>query len=113
MIVPIPWVLFGMGFLTAVVSVPLILHKIPMNRAYGIRVRKAFASERNWYALNAYGGRLLLTFGLGLMVFGVATRDLAPPPTSPWALVYMVAPLLAILPILARIRAFANRLPEK
>lgn len=113
MLIPIPVVLFSMGLLIALVSVPLILRKIPMNHAYGIRLRKAFVSQRNWYELNVYGGRLLLAFGLGLMAFAVLTRHFAPPPTSPWAPVFLVLPLLAILPILALIGAHGRRLPDR
>jgi hypothetical protein len=52
-------------------------------------------------------------FGLFLIAFGYFTRDMAPSPRSLWAPVYMVVPLLAILPALARIRAFARRLPDR
>ena len=113
MLIPIPVVLFGIGFLIALVSVPLILRKIPMNHFYGIRLRKAFVSQRNWYDLNAYGGRLFFIFGLGLMAFAVLARDLAPPPTSPWAPVFLVLPLLAILPIRVLIGGSGRHLPDQ
>jgi len=64
------------------VSVPLILRMVPMNRAYGIRVRKAFASEQSWYDLNAYGGKVFLVVGALLVVFGLVTRGIAPAPMS-------------------------------
>jgi len=111
--VPIPYVHCGIGFVTTLVSIPLILRKIPMNHAYGIRIRKAFVSQRNWYEINAYGGKLLLVFGLFLLAFGWLGQGVAPPPTSPWAPVFMVLPLLAIVPVLALIIAFARRLPDK
>lgn len=110
---PIPYVHCGIGFVTTLVSIPLILRKIPMNHAYGIRIRKAFVSQRNWYEINAYGGKLLLVFGLFLLAFGWLGQGVAPPPTSPWAPVFMVLPLLAIVPVLALIIAFARRLPDK
>jgi len=90
-----------------------VLRKVPMNRAYGVRVPKAFVSHQNWYALNAYGGKLFIGFGLWLVVFSVFTRHLAPPPTSPWAPVYLVLPLLAILPVLALIRSYGKGLPDR
>ena len=113
MIIPIPYVLCGIGFLTALLSVPLILRMVPMNRIYGIRIRKAFVSQHNWYEINAYGGKLLLAFGLFLLVFGCFGREFAPPPTSIWAPVFLVFPLLPMVPVLALISAFARRLPEK
>ncbi len=67
MIVPIPYVHCGIGFVKTLVSIPLILRKIPMNHAYGIRIRKAFVSQRNRYEINVYGGKLFLVFGLFLL----------------------------------------------
>src|SRR5208283_2008097 len=112
MIVPIPYVHCGIGLVTTLLSIPLILRKIPMNHAYGIRIRKAFASQRNWYEINVYGGKLLLVFGIFLLAFGWLGQGFAPPPTSPWAPVFMVLPVLAIVPVLALINGFARRLPD-
>jgi hypothetical protein len=94
-------------------SIPLILRKVPMNRAYGIRTRKAFASESNWYAVNAYGGKLFLGLGLFLVAFGCFGGGLAPEPTSLWAPVFMIVPLLALVPVFVLINAFARRLPDR
>ena len=110
MLVPIPYVHYGIGLVTTVLSIPLIRRKIPMNRVVGIRLRAAFVSQRNWYEINAYGGRLLLAFGLFLVAFGWFGQGIAPPPTSAWAPVFLVVPLLAIVPVLVRINAFARRL---
>ena len=84
MIVPVPYVHIGIGLTSILLAIPLIRRKVPMNRLYGVRVPKAFASERNWYEINAYGGRLLLVFGLFVLGFGVLTLGSAPAPTSPW-----------------------------
>ncbi len=113
MIVPIPWVHVGLGAMFAAISVPLVLRKVPMNRAYGVRLRKSFVSDSNWYEINAYGGRLLLGLGAVLVALGVVGADLAPAPTSPWAPAYLVAPLLLLIPVLALIAAFARRLPDR
>ncbi len=113
MIVPIPYVHVGLGALIALISIPLVLRKVPMNHLYGVRIAKAFVSDENWYEINAYGGKLLLGFGLFLIAFAVIGRNAAPPPTSPWAPVWLVAPLLALAPVIARIYAFARRLPER
>lgn len=45
-------------------AVPLIKRKVRMNPWYGVRIPAAFASEERWYDINAYGGRLLLVFGV-------------------------------------------------
>jgi hypothetical protein len=112
MIVPIPYVHLVIGLMMTAFSIPLVLRKVRMNRAYGIRTRKAFASESNWYAVNAYGGKLFLGLGLFLVVFGYFGRGLAPEPTSLWAPVYMIVPLLALVPVFVLINGFARRLPD-
>ncbi len=113
MIVPIPYVHIGLGALIAIIAIPLVLRRVPMNRSYGIRIREAFVSEENWYAVNAYGGKLLLGFGVFLLVFGIAEPGFAPSPRSLLAPVFLGLPLLAIFPVLARIRSFARRLPGR
>lgn len=113
MATPIPYVHEGIGILTVLLSVPLILRIVPVNRVYGIRVPKAIVSPRNWYAINAYGGKLLLAFGLFLLLFSWFGHDYAPPPTSIWAPVYLIIPFLALVPILVMINTYARRLPEQ
>src|SRR2546427_9177847 len=46
----------GVGLSTAGLAIPLVIRKVPMNRVYGVRIAKAFASDRDWYEINAYGG---------------------------------------------------------
>jgi uncharacterized membrane protein len=110
-IVPIPYVQAGIGLATALVSLPLVMRQVPMNRFYGVRLPEAFASSRNWYEINAYGGRLLLAFGLFLIAFAYLGNGMAPSPTSPWAPVFLIIPLLVLVPVVGRIRAYARRLP--
>jgi uncharacterized membrane protein len=112
-LVPIPYVHMGIGGMTILVSVPLAMRVVPMNRFYGVRHRKAFASKHNWYEINAYGGRLLMLFGAFLLGFGYVSRSFAPDPTSLWAPVFLVVPLLVLIPILAMVRTFSRRLPDQ
>ncbi|HQU34683.1 MAG TPA: SdpI family protein [Thermoanaerobaculaceae bacterium] len=113
MIVPIPYVHAGIGVLLSVISVPLILRKVPMNHLYGVRIPKAFVSAENWYEINAYGGKLLFGFGVFLLAFAYFDRDAAPPPTSAWAPVWLVVPLAPLVLVIARITVFARRLPDR
>lgn len=99
----------GFGLLLAAFSLPLVLRRIPMNRAYGIRVPEAFTSEERWYDINAFGGRLFLVYGLLLAAFGFLARGLAPAPASPWSPVFIVGPLLVALALLPPIRSYARR----
>lgn len=108
MIVPAVFVHCGFGLLLAAFSLPLVLRRIPMNRAYGIRIPEAFTSEARWYDINAYGGRLFLVYGVLLAALGFLARDLAPPAASPWSPVFIVGPLLVALALLPPIRFYAR-----
>ena len=48
------------GVVLAVVSVPLMMGKIPPNGLYGFRVRKTMEHPEIWYPVNKYGGERLL-----------------------------------------------------
>ncbi len=113
MAIPIPYVHEGIGILTVLLSIPLILRIVPVNRVYGIRIPKTILSPCNWYEINAYGGKLMLAFGLFLLIFSWFGHDYAPPPTSIWAPVYLIIPFLVLVPVFSMINAFARRLPEQ
>lgn len=49
---------------TVLIALPLIARWVPMNRWYGVRVSAAFESDEQWYAINAYGGWVMLVWGL-------------------------------------------------
>ena len=91
------------GLILTGLAVPLIARRIPMNRWYGVRVRKSFSSDANWYAINHMGGWWLLVAGMVLMVGGIVV--LVDPLASETALILLgLAPVvvvfLAIVPIL-------------
>jgi hypothetical protein len=104
---------FGIGLVLTVLSIPLVARIVPRNPVYGVRTRKAFISDRHWYEINAYGGKLLLGYGLLLCLFSVLAQDLLPPPPSLWSAVCTAGPLVLIFPILLLIRSFARRLPDR
>lgn len=52
-------------------SVPLIYRKIPMNKWYGVRFPQSFRSEKNWYDINAYGGKILIVWMIPVLLFGI------------------------------------------
>lgn len=113
MLIPIPWVHTGLGLICVVAAIPLIARKVPMNRAYGFRLPQALLNEQHWYEINAYGGKWLLAFGLFLLGFEALTATSAPPPQSPLAPVYLIVPLLALVPVLGFVKAFARRMDRR
>lgn len=63
--------LFCLAFILIGVSLPLYLNKIKMNHFYGFRLRKAFESEENWYAINRYGGKVMTLWSVVIIVLGI------------------------------------------
>jgi len=112
MLVPIPYVHAGIGLVMALTSIPLILRRVPMNHYYGIRIRKSLASAENWYTLNAFAGKLVLLYGMLLLVFGIMTQTVAPAPSSLWAPVFLLVPLVGLVLVFLLIVFYARGLPE-
>jgi len=70
-----PNIIFGVINITSAlvimgVSIPLVKQKIKMNRWYGIRIKKSFESEDNWYRINEYGGKQLIAWSIPLTILG-------------------------------------------
>jgi len=59
------------GCLCILLGLPLMLRKVRMNRWYGVRIPKSFASDENWYRINEYGGRQLIVWALPLLALGI------------------------------------------
>lgn len=88
-------VLMALGAGTALASLPLLFRRVRPNRFYGIRVVAAFASERHWYEINAYGARRFLCFAAIVSILGLA---LGAYPRAPFWL--PIVCLLSTLPLL-------------
>lgn len=103
----------GIGVVLTVLAIPLVARMVPRNPLYGVRIPKAFVSDRNWYEINAYAGKLFLLYGLALWAFSVFAEDLVPPPPSLESGLFTAGPLVLLFPILLLIRSFARRLPDR
>ncbi|MCH9647493.1 MAG: SdpI family protein [Deltaproteobacteria bacterium] len=100
------------GLLVVAVSIPLFLGKVPRNRHYGVRIRKAFVSDANWYAINRHGSVLLMIFGGAVAAAGMASLFVSLEPPG-WPLVMLIlAPLILIGPVVVGIYRFARKLPD-
>ncbi len=92
------------GVLIFLLSLPLVYRQVPMNHLYGVRIPAAFESNRRWYDINAYGGRLMAIGSLPMVAAGVAGLFLPADWLRPYAwaalgvtLVSLLVPLLLIL----------------
>jgi hypothetical protein len=63
------------GFVLLAVSLPLVYRRVPMNWFYGFRIPAAFQSQQSWYEINAYSGRLLARWSLGIIVSGLVGQE--------------------------------------
>ena len=97
------------GLLFIGIAIPLMLRRVAMNRWYGVRIPKAFASEENWYAINAVGGRWMAVAGGVLGLVGGLVL-LWPPPTATGVLIASLAPVPLVLFTLVPVLRFAKRL---
>lgn len=59
------------GILFVLISIPLVKKKVPMNKVYGFRFAKSFASQENWFDINHYGGNQLLRWSVLLFIIGI------------------------------------------
>jgi hypothetical protein len=59
-----------LGLLVMAISIPLKNGKVAMNHVIGVRLKKSFTSEKNWYLMNSYGGRQLLIWSAVLVLLG-------------------------------------------
>jgi len=74
------------GLLLAGLSVPLILHKVPPNDFYGLRVPAADDDPRAWYRVNAFAGQRFMLAGLGTSLGAIILYFVTPQDVSQYAL---------------------------
>jgi len=104
----------GVAIVFAALAIPLIRGEVAMNRFYGIRIKKAFASDDNWYRINAYGGRCLAAWSVVLACVGVGTFILplgtAEHPRELLLIAVALAPLMILIPCVIQILRYARKL---
>jgi hypothetical protein len=86
------------GILMIIISIPLVRKSISMNKIYGVRFKKSFESEENWYKINVYGGKQLIIWSFPLILFGVITFFLPLKGNELWILLTACAPLIVLVP---------------
>ena len=92
-----------------VLSIPLVKGKIPMNKVYGVRIKKAFESDENWYKINAYGGKQLILWSIPLVLLGVVTFFVPLEANGPLITAVACAPLIVVIPAITSC-AYAKKL---
>ncbi len=86
------------GILMIIISIPLVQKSISMNKIYGVRFKKSFESEENWYKINAYGGKQLIIWSVPLIIFGVVTFFLPLKNNELRIILVACAPMIVLVP---------------
>jgi uncharacterized membrane protein len=87
----------GSGLLIFAFAIPLILRRVPPNGIYGIRTKAAFASESDWYRINAIGGRYFAISGLVILIVGAVGFFLPVSLRDAYSITAATVTLLAVL----------------
>ena len=62
----------GAGILLIIISLPLLLKKIPPNPVYGFRLSPALDDPRIWYATNTHSAKRLILAGASAVLAAIA-----------------------------------------
>ncbi|MDR3626433.1 MAG: SdpI family protein [Ignavibacteriaceae bacterium] len=93
-----------------IVSVPLVMGWIKMNRWYGIRLPKSFKSNENWYRINKVGGWWMICASIVLMYIGsLQYLGVIPSDMQTFIIVQAVNLIIVIIPLIA-VTIYSRRL---
>lgn len=76
------------------IALPMIRGRVPMNHSFGVRYAAAFRSDRNWYELNTYGGKVLCAWTLPLLLISGYGFFVAPVDAEGYEHVWLAVALL-------------------
>lgn len=88
----------SVAVLTILLAIPLLQRKVKMNKLYGVRFKKSFESEENWYKINEYGARQLILWSIPLAIIGVVTLFLPLKENATVTIIVAFAPLILVIP---------------
>ena len=90
--------LVSVAVLAIILAIPLLHRKVKMNRLYGVRFKKSFESEENWYKINEYGARQLILWSIPVAIIGIITFLLPFEDNATVTVIVAFAPLILIIP---------------
>jgi len=98
-------IIFGLmhiltAFILIGISIPLVKGEISMNKFYGIRFKKSYDSDENWYKINKYGGQQLIKWCIPLALFGAISFFLPLEKSPILFLISLCAPLIIVVPVI-------------
>ncbi|MFP4381100.1 MAG: SdpI family protein [Candidatus Sumerlaeia bacterium] len=94
----------SVGLIIILASVPLFLGRVGRNRWYGIRTRKALASEENWYRINRYAARRMIIWSVLIILSGPAALlvdfGVQEDPRIGLIILFAHIPLILLIPVI-------------
>lgn len=98
------------GLLLVLLSIPLKRGSVKMNVLYGVRFKKSFESEENWYKINKYGAERFMLWSLPIFAIGFVVLFI--PFNENLALILLVAhvPVIVLLIAVVETYQFARKL---
>jgi uncharacterized membrane protein len=98
----------GSGLLILLLAIPMILRRVPPNAIYGVRTEASFASDSDWYRINAIGGRYLAVSGLVIIIVGIVGFFLPVSARDSYSISAGVAAWLAVVIPCFRLRSLKS-----
>ncbi len=98
------------GNIFILISLPLVKQKVGINTIYGIRIKKAFESEENWYKINRFGGKKIIQWSVVLLFISLLTLFVPFQNNTFIIVLFSLAPVWILIPPVISIFKFAKKL---
>jgi hypothetical protein len=102
----------GAGLFLIVISLPLLLKKIPPNPVYGFRLAPALEDPRIWYATNAHSAKRLMLAGASSVIAAIALHFVPAITVDIYALgclvVFAIVAIVGLVQSVKYMKAMAN-----
>ncbi len=86
----------GTGLLLAALAIPLIQRRIRPNGWYGFRTPSTLRDPELWYDANAYTGRLLLVYGVVVVISAILAALIPDITIDGYSMVMLVVTMFGI-----------------
>jgi hypothetical protein len=81
-----------------------------MNYWYGVRFKKSFESDENWYKINKYGSQQLIKWSYLLIGIGIITFFIPFKNNETFIIIFSLVPVFIIIPPVIKTYRYARKL---
>lgn len=111
--IPLVALFVGTGTLLTILAIPLVQRRIKPNMWYGFRTKSTLSNSDLWYDANAYSGRLLLLYGIAIVVAAVLVALIPNINLDIYSVAMLVVTMIGLLIIVVLcwnfLRTYSNR----